>query len=118
MSTLLDRSLAILRAMDAKFIVVLPDGTQHAQGDLQLAVPDARKKRRAPSRPIGTVSAHYKPYIESLQVGQMAEVPYGEFVPESLRGGISAYCNSHWGKGSAVTALHPVKNVVEVLRLL
>lgn len=118
MSIILQRSLAALKATGAKYIIVMPDGTTHSQGDLKLETPKPEKRRkRGLEHPIGTITKYYMPFIENLQAGEIAEVPYDKFRPEVLVSGISSRAVSMWGKGSALTAQNPDKRVVEVLRI-
>lgn len=120
MSVILERSLAALKATGAKYIVVMPDGTTHTQGDLKLAGPEKEKRRRKRGieHPIGAISAYYLPLIKDMQPGQIVEVPYDRFRPEVLVSGISSRAVEMWGKSSAVTARNPEKKVIEVLRVL
>ena len=120
MSVILERSLAALKATGAKFIIVMPDGTTHSQGDLKLAEPEKGKpkRKRGAEHPIGAISAYYLPLIQNMQPGQLVEVPYDKFRPEVLVSGISSRAVGMWGKNSAVTARNPEKKVIEVLRVM
>jgi hypothetical protein len=116
MSALLARAMFILQSMPAvKFVIELPDGTRHTQGDLKLE--EVKQKHRILKYPIGSICLYYKPYLENLLPGGLVEIPFGTFAVESLRSGISAYCVDHWGKGCAMTATNHSKKCVEVLRL-
>ena len=118
MSVILERSLAALKATGAKFIIVMPDGTTHSQGDLKLAEPEKEKrKKRGVEHPIGAISGYYLPLIKDMLPGQLVEIPYDRFRPEVLVSGISSRAVSMWGKNSTVTARNPEKKVVEVLRV-
>ena len=119
MSLILERSLAALRATGAKFIIVMPDGTTHSQGDLKLVDPENEKSRRKRNfqHPHGAISAYYLPLIKDMQPGQIVEVPYDKFSPEILVSGISSRAGIMWGRNSTVTARNPTKQVVEVLRV-
>lgn len=117
MSIILERSLAALKATGAKYIVVMPDGTTHTQGDLKLAGPERRKRKKS-EHPHGTISAYYLPLIKDMQPGQIVEIAYDKFGPEVLVSGISSRAVEMWGKNSAVTARNPEKKVVEVLRVV
>jgi hypothetical protein len=116
MSIILERSLVALKATGAKFIVVMPDGTTHSQGDLKLAGPERRKRSRS-EHPHGSISAYYLPLIQNMQPGQMVEVPYDKFSPKVLVSGISSRAVDMWGRHSTITAQNSVKKVVEVLRV-
>jgi hypothetical protein len=116
MSVILDRLMAALKATGAKYIIVMPDGTTHSQGDLKLAE-DKQRKRRKGIFPRGSISAYYMPYIEGLLPGQLVEIPYHVYPPETIISGVSSRAVDMWGKGSAMTCRNAEKGVVEVLRV-
>ncbi len=116
MTALLNKAIVILQAMpDIKFVIVLPDGTTITQGDLQLE--KTKHRTRKLKYPMGSVCRHYKPYVADLQIGKIAEVPFGNFDPEPLRSGIASFCSNTWGNGSAMTVINRSKQCVEVLRI-
>jgi hypothetical protein len=116
MSVILERSLAALKATGAKFVIIMPDGTVHQQGDLELA---AKKRNKRPRLfPHGSITKHYVPFIKELLPGQMAKVPIAHFPPNTLVSGISSRAVDWWGKGSTITARNEKENVIEVLRVL
>ena len=114
MSVIIERSLAALKATGAKYIVIMPDGTEHKHGDLEL-VDKKRKKRMFPH---GAITAHYLPFIKEMLPGQMVKVPISHFPPNTLVSGISSRAIDWWGKGSTITARNEKENVIEVLRVL
>jgi hypothetical protein len=116
MSVILERSLAALKATGAKFVIIMPDGTVHQQGDLELA-PKKRSKRPR-LFPHGSITKHYVPFIKELLPGQMTKVPIAHFPPNTLVSGISSRAVDWWGKGSTITARNEKENVIEVLRVL
>ena len=116
MSVILERSLAALKATGAKYIIVMPDGTVHQQGDLELATP--KKKKRPRLFPHGTLTRHYLPLIKDMLPGQMVKVPISHFPPNMLVSGISSRAVDWWGKGSTITARNENEKVIEVLRVV
>jgi hypothetical protein len=114
MSVILERSLAALKATGAKFVIIMPDGTVHQQGDLELAT----KKKRPRLFPHGSITKHYMPFIKEMLPGQMVKVPIAHFPPNTLVSGISSRAIDWWGKGSTITARNEKENVIEVLRVL
>ena len=115
MSIILQRSLAALKATGAKYVIIMPDGTVHQQGDLELSTKKKRSKRLYPH---GAITKHYMPFIKELLPGQMAKVPVGDFPPNTLVSGISSRAVDWCGKGSTITARNEKENVIEVLRVL
>lgn len=116
MSVILDRLMAALKATGAKYIIVMPDGTTHSQGDLKLVEEKQRKRRKSPF-PRGAISAYYMPYIEGMLPGQLVEIPYDTFPPETIISGVSSRAVDMWGRGSTMTCRNTDKKVIEVLRV-
>jgi hypothetical protein len=114
MSLILKRSLAALKAAGAKYVIIMPDGTVHQQGDLEISTKKKRSKRLYPH---GTITKHYMPYIKDLKPNQTVEIPFGQFSPNAIVSGVSSRAVVLWGKGSTVTAQDKNKKVVEVLRV-
>jgi hypothetical protein len=114
----LTRALSILKATGCKYIVVDPEGVEHAEGGLQLVQPEPDKKRyKKPHRPYGALVTYYRPLIENMQVGDCVQIPFGLFEPEKaeLASAISAWCATNWGPKTAMT--HTTDTSVEVLRV-
>ena len=114
-SAIVERSIHALRAMRAKFIIVMPDGETIVEGDLKLEEPKLGR-RRNPDVPHGALTAHYMPYLQNMKPGDMVEIPYGNFMPAVLAGSISSRVCQMWGRKTTMTAQNSEKKVVEVLR--
>lgn len=116
MSIILQRTLAALKATGAKYVIIMPDGTVHQQGDLELA---AKKRKRIKERlfPHGTLTKYYLPFIENLQAGESVEIPFAQFPPEAIVSGVSSRAVAMWGRGSAITAQDKERQIVEMLRV-
>ena len=112
-SATLKKTIALLTAMGCKFAVIDPDGEKH--GDLEIIEPKERK-RATPAFPRGEVHDYFIPFIENLQIGEVAEIPGGKYGAERIRGSICSWFVRHYGKGSANTVV--VGDNVQVLRTL
>ena len=110
----LSKALAMLRAADAKYIVVLPGGTEIAHGDLKLAPPETKITRKRVV-PIGTYKKIYDPILRGMQVGQIVKIPYDGHDKHGLQSACTAWCSSNWGKGSALS--HMTADALEVMRI-
>jgi hypothetical protein len=109
-------ALRMLKATKAKYIIVLPDGTMHSTGDLQLAVTKAPKRKRG-VLPHGTYAVMCKPFV-NMAVGDVAEFPIPNGgTSKSLHSAVSAYFSTAWGVGSAKTYFNKDTQKVEVLRI-
>jgi hypothetical protein len=106
----LDKALQILEALKCQYKVITIDGKQH--GDL--VVMDNRKKKR-PLLPIGTYSNYIRPHLEKLEVGDVAVLPFGDFVGGDLQSNVGARAIHLWGAGSYKSCI--TGKTVEVLRL-
>ena len=66
----------------------------------------------------GDLKRHYLPYIENLQVGQVAQIPYSESLPYTpLQSSLAAFLSKQWGNGSYTTATNKSTQMLEVLRI-
>ena len=66
----------------------------------------------------GLVRACYFEFIQDLEPGQVANVPFDDEVPESrIQSGACQWMAENWGAGTFTTHLNRDKNVLEVLRL-
>lgn len=121
MSAILERSVIALNALDAKYVIIMPNGTKYERGGLKLEPERTEsnkiRRKRGLVHPIGAVKQYYWPLIKDVTPGQLVEVPYDKFGGEILASGISSYATRIWGKQSAMTVRNNNKGVVEVLRL-
>jgi hypothetical protein len=104
----------LMEKWGVQFKIILPDGTEY--GALEVVVPKART-RRPGMYPFGALQAYFKPMVEKMTAGDVVQVPCGEFDPERLRGAISAWTTTNWGKGGASTYTNKDKHAIEVMRI-
>ena len=67
-----EKTLRTLNAVGAKYIVVMPDGTQYTQGDLELAAPPKKRattQRGEPRRVRGELKCITEPFLRDMKVG-------------------------------------------------
>lgn len=107
----LAKVISMLNACKLQYAIVDSDGTKH--GDLEVVI---RKKRAPLKYPMGTLSGHFKPYIENLLPDQAAEIPAKNFNLEDLRGSIAAWASTNWGNGTCTTLVDKQTNCVLVFR--
>ena len=110
----LDRALKLLDAAGVSYAVIGIDGTRH--GNLEIAVPKPPKKKIFRHQH-GEFRDYFMPYIESMQPGDLVEIPPGKYQLEELRGPLSSWCSTNWGAGSTITSVDRKKNYVQVLRV-
>lgn len=104
------KAIKILEAIGAKYAI-------HIDGEVYGTLKVTKESNRNRPYAHGETRLHYLPYIENLQVGESASVPYSYFDPKVLASNISALCCHRWGSGSAMTAKNDITKSVEVLRL-
>lgn len=108
------RAIATLKALGAKMKVIMPDGSEF--GDLKVVIEEPRMKR-GERYGHGTIKAHVETFIGDMAVSDVREVPVDRFDLYTIQRGISSYCASTWGNGSAITMQPPANGTVEVLRV-
>jgi hypothetical protein len=118
----LQKTLRTLTAIGAKYIIVMPDGTQHGHGDLVLAPPPKVKTRKInqdgqPRRVRGELSKVVAPFIKDMQVGDVVTVPQQEGISrQDLVKSLSSHAIHMWGTGSAAVMHNFDTNQAEILR--
>ena len=111
----IERAIQLLTAAGCQFAIIDADGGKH--GTLEA---HAAPRRRPSQFKRGTFVSHFKPFIDAIQAGQAAVIPFGPFAVNepakvSLQKAISSHCSSHWGNKTYITHMNAAG--VEVLRL-
>jgi hypothetical protein len=104
---------AMMNKWGIQYKLVLPDGQEF--GTLEVVKPKSKGRRASPF-PVNTLRDYFLPFIGTLQAGDVVTVPFSQFEGERLRGAISAWAITHWGKGTCTTYLNHDAGHVEVLR--
>lgn len=117
----LQRALITLRTaaqFGVMYYVKTPTGSVTNMGDsMQLVdTTKAKGKRGGGVKFSRGYSGVYIPILTGMKVGDVAEIPYGEHPPEHFRGGLSAWCTTHWGKQAHSSCLNAKNKTVEVYR--
>lgn len=114
----LEKLLNILNAVEAKYKIILPDGTTY--GELEAHEPKKRKRRsaNAPGNRYarGETMAYYKPFMENMKAGDAVAVPYDRFHAPTLAQNINAYSHYLWGAGNYSATRNDNNKTVDVLR--
>lgn len=110
MSNMLKKSVNILNGLNARYKIILPDGTVIQKGEFD------KPKRRKPQVVRGLLSRHYLPYLKKIKLGQLIEIPYAKFNGDVLQRSVSAYARYIYGKGRIMTSKNDKRKVVEILR--
>lgn len=109
----LARAVKLIEMLGCKYKVISPDGEEF--GGLTVVIPKPPRPKRNLRLPYGTVAEYYKPFIDvNLNVGEVIEIPKGNFKVELLRSGICSYLTRVWGNKTYVTMM--TKDTVQVMR--
>ena len=115
--TAIENLVVMLEKSGAQYKIILSDGTEYGA----LEVQTKKVIKRSPSLlPRGTLVKHYLPYVNKLDVGDVAciAVPKDTDV-ESMRSSLSSWIHTNWGASAGTTMV--VKNnkqsEIQVLRL-
>jgi hypothetical protein len=106
--------VAMLQKSDAQFKIILDDGTEY--GDLQVQ-PIKICTRKPSLLPRGTLTTFFTPYVTALEVGDVVAIPLTNMDGESVRSSLSSWIHAHWGASGGTTMLNKTTNSLEVLRL-
>ena len=112
-------ALETLRAIGCVYKVIGPDLIEVTHDPAHVF--DKRKRSAVPADApynYGDLKHHYLPYVENLEVGQVAQIPYTDELPySSLQSSASAYLSKAWGNGSYTTATNKITKCLEILRI-
>ncbi len=112
-------ALETLSAIGCSYKVIGPDSVEVIHDPAHLF--EKRKRSAVPNDApynYGDLKHHYLPYIEDLEVGQVAQIPYTDELPYSaLQSSASAYLSKAWGNGSYTTATNKTTKCLEILRI-
>lgn len=75
----------------------------------------AKRSRRGPQYPRGMTRDHYAPYFKGIKVGDVIQIPFGNFDPVVLAANVSAACVHSFGKGNATIHKNMTTKMVEVM---
>ena len=111
-----EKAIALLNASGAQFKVIFADGTEY--GDLEVVT--QKKHKRKVTLPYGTLQSLYKPYVDEMQVGGVAQLPIAEAVAlgasaNALRSAATAYASTKWGNNTYISTI--TDKHVELLRV-
>jgi hypothetical protein len=108
----------MLKAVNAKYIVVLPDGSVISQGGLELAQPKQaiKRKRRDTEVPYGAYTVLLQANgFDKMEKTDVLQIDTGAMSPESVRGVACSRAAKLWGAGSVITTVNG--STVEILRV-
>lgn len=110
-----EQAVNLLNAAKSAYRIVTADGKIIESENF---IASTHKRRMNGDRPYGAIAAHFKPYVEKLQVGESACIPFNEQIHRSdLQSAVSAWMCGHWGKGSYTTLVNKDRQHLEVLRV-
>jgi hypothetical protein len=115
----LEDGISRLKAVGCVFKILTPTGEEIIHDPSNLL--DKRKQKvNRDDLPYayGDLKKHYLPYLENMQVGDVAEIPYSDTLPAvAIQSSLSAHLSTNWGRGTYTTTTNKKTQMLEVLRL-
>jgi hypothetical protein len=116
-----ESQLTFLRNSGASFKVILANGEVIVHDPQGLIEPKKKSKHtvkefRNPGIKHGEPSAYVAPFLESLEPGQMVEIPC-KYHPDTMRSVACNYSRVHYGSGNYMTEFNDDKSKIHVLRI-
>ena len=97
------RSVKLIQSLGCSYRIISPDGESF--GELQVVEPKVKKPRNTPKYPYGAMTEHVRKHINlDVAVGEVQELPCGDFELELLRASACVIFTRTWGRDSYVTA--------------
>lgn len=111
----LSAAIRNLKYIDCAFKIVDVEGNEYEHEVERVLGKAHRGANRFAS---GVVRACYLEFVQDLEPGQVANVPFDDEVPElRIQSSACQWMAKNWGAGTFTTHLNRDKNVIEVLRL-
>lgn len=116
-------TLTVLEKHGVEFLVRMPDGQSY--GNIVLTPPPAPEEHAAdetlhkkkPYTRNGDKTGYVKPFLENLQVGDVAIIPEVGYGAAAVQGYATAYCYKVWGAGSYMSSINHKTHAVEIMRM-
>ena len=103
---------ARLKAIGCVYKIITPVGEEIVHDPNHLL----DKRRQKVSREdlpyaYGALKKHYLPYVENIQVGGVAEIPFTDDMPAAaIQSSLTAHLTNEWGKGNYTTSTNRKTN--------
>lgn len=106
----------MLKGANCKYAIITADSRKFIEG-LEVIEPSNKTRTRSSSKYAhGALSAHYRKVIDlNAEVGTTQYLPLNGFDMPTLRGSMSAWLTTQWGKDSYITNFH--NDLIEVMRI-
>lgn len=112
----IEKAIALLDASGSEYKIVAPDGKSY--GALKVAL---KKKKKQAHFGYGVFAHLYRPLVDNIKVGEIAEIPYALLESDDakmkagFRSSVSAYLSTKWGAGSYTSTNN--NGVLQILRV-
>lgn len=111
----LEMALNALKGLDARFRIELPSGEVY--GELALAPPEPERKRKPASWPLGSMTKHFRPHLESMVPGETKTIPCDHF-GFRMQNAVTGWASKYWGAGSYVSKYDKENNTISIMRMI
>lgn len=114
--TTLSKAMKLLNSIGAEYAIVVGEETH---GTLPVAKKPKPASKNSVSHKYGrnVVLNYVKPYIDTLKVGDVAQIPVGDFDLASIAATAASHAHRVFGAGGHTGRTDREKNVFELMRL-
>lgn len=111
-------ALKRIDSLGVQYKIIAPDGREY--GTLVVVAPMPEKvRKRVPHKYAHNALKNYVvPFFTLMVPGDEVFVPVGDFDLKSVQSSVSSHAGQMWGAGNYVTARDPVRNGVNLLRVV
>ena len=104
--------------LGVQYKIIAPDGKEYGTLVVAAPVPEKVRKRAPHKYPHNALRDYVLGYITTMGPGDEVIIPVGDFDLKSLQSSVSSRAGQMWGAGNYLTTRDPIRNGVEVLRVL
>jgi hypothetical protein len=111
-------ALKRIDSLGVQYKIIAPDGKEYGTLVVAAPVPEKVRKRAPHKYPHNALRDYVLGYITTMGPGDEVIIPVGDFDLKSLQSSVSSRAGQMWGAGNYLTTRDPIRNGVEVLRVL
>ena len=116
--TALTKAMKLLNSIGAEYAIIVGE-EKHGTLEVLMKKQKAIKGKKAFSQLYGrsVLRDYVRPYIDPLKVGDVAQIPPGQFMREAIAAAAASYAHQVFGRGGHTGRQDHENNVYELLRL-
>jgi hypothetical protein len=106
----LNRAVQLLVSLGAQYKIITADGAEY--GELVAAAP-----KNGARYGYGVLRDHCRSFMETMNIGDVANVPWDGFDVDSVQASVGGYAYDKWGAGSVMSTRGTGNSTIEVMRV-